>query len=159
MNLVDLDHIFEKHENHVAEEARLPAERRLSREKVKNTLHQTFEVFLILEDLPRLQLLDLRGNVLHHFCEDVCLDRHIQIELDVRAVGFRDLSILAYVVVCCRIFGLRLEWVEQVLFFLQLFVNFAVDLNVLQPAMEHDQDLGVDRPTVQVGDESLKDRF
>ena len=45
------------------------------------------------------------------------------------------------------------------LFFLQLFVNFAVDLNVLQPAMEHDQDLGVDRPTVQVGDESLKDRF
>jgi len=57
VHLVDLDHVFEKHENHVAEEARLPAERRLGREKVKNPLHETFEVLLVLEDLPRLQLL------------------------------------------------------------------------------------------------------
>lgn len=159
VNLVDLYHILKQHEDHIAKQAGLATKCGLRRKEVKYALHQTFEVLLVLEDLSGLELLDLGGNVFHHLGQDVRLDRHVEVLLDVRAVGLADFGVLANVVVGSRVFGLRLEWVKQVFFVLEIFVNFPIDFDVLETPVEHDQDLRVDCPAVQVGDEAFKDRF
>ena len=91
---------------------------------------------------------------MHSLGQDISFVGNIEVELDVVGVLLADLGVHLDVVV--RLGLLILVRVQKVLLTLEVLVDLAVNLDVLQRAVEHDQHFGVDGPVVEVRDVALK---
>jgi hypothetical protein len=157
-NLVDFDHVLEKHEDHIREEASLPAEVGIGVQG-HDLGEDLFEIAAVLEDLGGLELADVVANLGHAFGKDVGLVGDIQVDFQVGGVLLAQLHVHADFVLAGCVFGLGLVRVQQVLLFFEFLVDLAVDLDVLEAAVQNDHYLDVDGPVVQVGHQALVSKF
>ena len=97
------------------------------------------------------------GYLLHAFGEDVSLASDVEVKLDVIGVYPADLSVHLKVVVSLSFFVLIR--MQQMLFALKVFVYLAVYFDVLKRTMEHNEDLGVDCPVIQIRDVAFKGKL
>ncbi len=88
------------------------------------------------------------GYLLHAFSEDVSLAGDVEVKLDVIGVYPADLSVHLKIVVSLRLFVLIR--MQQMLFALEVFIYLAVYFDVLKRTVEHNEDLGVDCPVIQI---------
>lgn len=109
----------------------------------------------MLQDLTRSELSDVVGDLGHRLREDVGLVGDVHVELDVVTVLLRYFGV-HFDVVLLGVFRAASVRVQQVLLRLEVLVDLAVYFDVLEAAVENDQDFSVDGPVVQVRDVALE---
>ena len=156
VDAVDLHQILQKHKDNIRKEARLLAEVGVL-EQVEDLRRETFEVFVVLQNLQHAQLLHLFSKALARFDQNVGLGARIHVVLEVDAVLARDVHEHLDVVFVVGI--LLLVGVQQVLVLLEVANHFSVDSLVLQRAVQNDKHFRRDGPIVQVGDVAFQDEL
>ena len=156
VHFVYFNQVFEQHENNIAEQTSLPAKVCIL-ELLENKYHQLIIVFSVFNHLWGAEGPYIIGNLLHTFSKDVGFVGDVAVKLDVAGVHFRDISVHLDVVGLFFCF----VWVrlKKMLFWLQVFVYFAVYLDILERAMENNNDLSVDGPIIKVGNKPFKNEF
>lgn len=123
----------------------------------ENLSHECFEVLVMLKDVCGPQGCHVVRNFLHALSQNIGLVGNIEIELYVVGVLLTYLGIHLNIVVHFGLFVL--VGMKQVFLALKVLVDFSVDLDVLEGAMEHNQDFSVDRPVIKVADVTLENKL
>jgi hypothetical protein len=134
VDLVNLYEVLEEHKNDIWEKAGLSAEVRMLKE-CENLSHECFEVLVMLKDVCGPQGCHVVRNFLHALSQNIGLVGNIEIELYVVGVLLTYLGIHLNIVVHFGLFVL--VGMKQVFLALKVLVDFSVDLDVLEGAMEH----------------------
>ena len=115
-------------------------------EHVEDLSTHSLEELVVSEDLSSPQRANLVRELLARLSEHICLEACVHVELDVIRVGLRDLHVHFDVVLVVRV--LLLVRVKQVLVFLKILDDLAVNADVLQGPVDDNEHLHVDGPVV-----------